>query len=173
MTNRTVSAVGLILVTVAAPLHASDVDVSKLPPAARREGVTYANDIQPIFQGTCFGCHGPRRQRGGLRLDSLSTVLKGGKDGKVVQPGESEKSVLVIAVAQLDPKTAMPPKPRHVGPGGPGGGPGGPGPDGGPPPPPHDGGTNQSPRGPMGPPPKALTPEQVGLVRAWIDQGAK
>jgi hypothetical protein len=25
----------------------------------------------------------------------------------------------------------------------------------------------------FGPPPKPLTAEQVGLVRAWIDQGAK
>ena len=29
------------------------------------------------------------------------------------------------------------------------------------------------PPGGFGPPAKALTPEQVGLVRAWIDQGAK
>ena len=28
-------------------------------------------------------------------------------------------------------------------------------------------------RGPGGPAPKPLTPEEVGLVRAWIDQGAK
>jgi hypothetical protein len=27
--------------------------------------------------------------------------------------------------------------------------------------------------GGFGPPPKPLTAEQVGLVRAWIDQGAK
>jgi hypothetical protein len=50
------------------------------------------------------------------------------------------------------------------------GGPGGP--------PPSDGGP-QGTNGPgqrmrpMGPPPKPLTAEQVGLVRAWIDQGAK
>jgi hypothetical protein len=71
------------------------------------------------------------------------------------------------------------------GPGGPGGGPGGPGgfapqgggpggpggpPGGGP------GGPGGGPGGPgggFGPPPPPLTAEQVGLVRAWIDQGAK
>jgi len=50
-------------------------------------------------------------------------------------------------------------------PGGPGGPP--PGGDGGP-----QGANGQRPR-PMGPLPKPLTAEQVGLVRAWIDQGAK
>ena len=61
-------------------------------------------------------------------------------------------------------------------------GPGGPppgGPDG---PPPGGPGGSQGTNGPgqfqqrmrpMGPPPKPLTAEQVGLIRAWIDQGAK
>jgi hypothetical protein len=97
-------------------------------------------------------------------------VLKGSKEGKVIEPGKSDHSDLVIAVAQLDPETAMPPKPkpnRRGGLGGPGG-PGGPG---------GMQGTNGPAGGPgqrpQGPPPKPLTPEQVGLVRAWIDQGAK
>jgi len=92
-------------------------------------------------------------------------VLKGSKEGKIVEIGKSEKSSLVIAVSQLDPEMAMPPKPR------PGRGPGGPGGPGG--------GTNAAARGPGGqrgpggPPAKPLTAEQVGLVRAWIDAGAK
>jgi len=47
--------------------------------------------------------------------------------------------------------------------------------DGGNPPPGGPQGTNgMQPRlRPLGPPPKPLTPEQVGLIRAWIDQGAK
>jgi len=77
--------------------------------------------------------------------------------GKVVIPGESKKSLLVAAAAQVNNDVAMPPKrgPGHGGPGGPGGT-GGPGGHGG-----------------FGPPPKALTAEQVALIRAWIDQGAK
>ena len=78
-----------------------------------------------------------------LRLDRLEAALKGGENGKVITPGKSRDSALVIAVAQLDEETAMPPK---KGPGGP---------------------------GERGPAPKPLTATEVGLVRAGIDQGAK
>jgi hypothetical protein len=88
---------------------------------------------------------------------------------------------IVIAAAQIDGATAMPPKrgPGRGGLGGSGGsggfGGGGPGqgvPGG--PPPGGTGGTRLG-AGPggFGPPPKPLTIEQVGLLRAWIDQGAK
>jgi hypothetical protein len=182
---------GLIVCAAAfaSPAFCADVDTSKLPPAAKKDGVTYEKDIKPIFEQTCFRCHGSERQKGGLRLDSLEAVLKGGEDGKVVTPKDSAKSPLVIAVAQLDPDTAMPPKrgpggPRKGPPGAPPGGqppeagarPGGPPPGGfagpgGPGGPKGPGGPGG--RGFGGPPPNPLTPEQVGLIRAWIDQGAK
>src|SRR5882724_9015872 len=108
----------------------SKLDLSKLPPPAVTQGVTYAKDIRPLFETSCFRCHGQDRQKGGLQLTSLDSVLRGGEDGKVLVAGDSKNSLLVIAASQIDPETAMPPK---RGPGGRGrGGPGGPG--GGPPP---------------------------------------
>ena len=88
----------------------SKLDVSKLPPAADKTGVTYANDIRPLFEASCFRCHGDDRPKGGLRLNSLEAVLKGGEDGKVVVPGDSKKSLLVVAAARINDETAMPPK---------------------------------------------------------------
>ena len=169
----------------------SKVDVSKLPPAADQKGVTFDKDILPLFKASCVGCHNEqanRKPRGGLRLDTLDAALKGGKDGKMVIPGDSTNSLLVAAAAQIDDKIVMPPKRRARG--GPGGGPGGGPPPGGPgggpeggaggPPPGQDAGAGGPPpgggpggQGRGGPPSKPLTAEQVGLVRAWIDQGAK
>lgn len=162
-------------------------DASKLPPAAKQTGLTYAKDVKPLLDASCSRCHGDERQKGDFRTDSLAAILKGGEDGKMVVPGKSAKSLLVYSIAQLDPETAMPPKRRPGGPGGPGGPehrdrpPGGP--DGGPGgtqhhdgPDHHDGpGGPGGPggRGPGGPPPKPLTTNEVALVRAWIDQGAK
>jgi hypothetical protein len=167
--------VGWSVMAAEKKIDLSKVDVSKLPPPADKKGLTYAKDIRPLFEASCFRCHGEQRQKGELRLDSLEAALKGGEDGKVIVPGASKKSLLVIAAAQIDEETAMPPKPKPGGPGVPGAG-GGPGnrPPGGPanrPP----GGPGGGPGGPggFGPPPKPLTPEQVALVRAWVDQGAK
>jgi hypothetical protein len=181
--------------TLGASLKADDkwdvskVDVTKLPPSADKKDITYAKDIRPLLEASCFRCHGGERQKGDLRLDTLDAVLKGGEAGKVVIQGNSKKSLLVMAVAQLDSETAMPPKGRPGGPGGPGGPnnrpPGGP--NGGNPPPGGSGGPDGQGkpggpggqggpggfRGPGGPPAKPLTSEQVGLIRAWIDQGAK
>ncbi|MEK7686195.1 MAG: c-type cytochrome domain-containing protein [Verrucomicrobiota bacterium] len=112
---------------------AADVDISKLPPASDKKGVTYAKDIKPIFEKTCFKCHGPEKQKGKLRLDSLEAALKGGENGADVLPGKSEKSTLVHNVARLDEDSAMPPEGKA----------------------------------------DPLTKEQVALIRAWIDQGAK
>lgn len=163
------------------PLAAAELDLSKLPPPANRTGVTYAKDIRPLFEASCLRCHSGDRPKGQLHLDTLAGVLKGGKDGKVILPGKSQESLLVIAVAQLDEEKAMPPK-FKPGRGGPGGGPGGPGGPRGPSgPPPGPGGPGGAPafgppggmHAPFGPPPKPLTADQVGLVRTWIDQGAK
>src|SRR5437762_1862396 len=77
-------------------------DLSKLPPPADKKGVTYAKDIRPMLEASCFRCHGEEKQKGELRLDSLGAVLKGGEDGKVIVPGNSKKSLLAAAVAQID-----------------------------------------------------------------------
>ena len=171
----TLLAAGLACAGAAA--GAGPVDISKLPPAAKLEGVTYTKDIHPLFEASCLHCHGEERPKAGLRLDTLEGVLRGSKEGKVIEPGKSAQSRLVIAVSQLDPESAMPPRPRPGrGREGKGGAPN------------SEGATNtaamahsaaNAPAGPagrerkMGPPAKPLTVEQVALVRAWIDQGAK
>ena len=100
----------------------AEVDLSKLPPVSDKTGVTYEKDIRPIFEASCFRCHGEERHRAELRLDSLAAALKGSEEGKVILPGKSKESPLVIAVSQLDDEKAMPPKRGPGGPGGPGGG---------------------------------------------------
>ena len=133
MTKTTLSLFALLAACALTVHAAAKVDTSKLPPASTKTGVTYAADIKPIFEKSCFKCHGAEKQKGKLRLDSLEATLKGGDDGKVLEPGKSAESTLVHSVARLDEDEAMPPADKG----------------------------------------KPLTKEEVGLIRAWIDQGAK
>lgn len=126
---------------------AKALDLSKLPPAATRTGVTFEKDIKPIFEDACTRCHGEDKQKGRIRLDSLEATLKGGEDGKILTPGNSAKSKVVISVARLDAESAMPPDRKP--------------------------GKDIGADGKKLPPVKHLTAEEVGLIRAWIDQGAK
>jgi mono/diheme cytochrome c family protein len=124
------------MISTAVGKDKSSVDTSKLPPPADKKDVSYATDIKPMFEKSCFSCHGPEKAKGKLRLDSLQAVLKGGEDGKVVELGKSADSVLVQNIAHLgDPDDYMPPPKNKAG---------------------------------IAP----LTAEQIGLIRAWIDQGA-
>jgi mono/diheme cytochrome c family protein len=79
--------------------------------AARPE--FYTTKVQPIFQENCYRCHGGMNRRGGLSLASRAGVMKGGKDGVVVVPGDPAASLLVKLIRHEgpaeDPKP-MPPK---------------------------------------------------------------
>ena len=114
----------------------SNADVAPaLPPPAQNEGVTYERDIQPVFARSCTKCHGAEKQKAKLRLDSREAVLKGAGGDKVVRPGKSAESELVLAISKAtkEEEEWMPPAGKA----------------------------------------QELTPEEIGLVRAWIDQGAK
>jgi mono/diheme cytochrome c family protein len=115
---------------------AADVDVSKLPPAAKKD-VDFAKEIKPLLEKSCVKCHGAEKQKSKYRMDTREALIKGGSSEEAaVVVGESAKSPLVHYVAGLIQDMEMPPlDDREKYP--------------------------------------ALTPEQIGLLRAWIDQGAK
>ncbi len=115
---------------------ADKVDTSKLPPVSEKKNLTFEKDIKPIFEDACVKCHGPEKQKGRLRLDSLEATLKGGEEGPNVIKGKSAESTLVHSIARLDDDYAMPPEKKD--------------------------GTFD-----------AVSKENIGLIRAWIDQGAK
>jgi hypothetical protein len=97
-----------------------------MPPAATRQ-VDFLADVQPIFENTCYKCHGPMKQKGNYRLDDKSVALK----SEVIKIGDSANSKLVQHMIGANGCKIMPPQPP------------------------------------------ALSDEQIGIIRAWIDQGAK
>jgi hypothetical protein len=73
-------------------------------------GSFYVTRIAPLFETRCAGCHGDTRAKGQLRLDSFAAVMRGGKDGAVIVPGDPKNSELFkrISLPSSDDK-AMPP----------------------------------------------------------------
>ena len=68
----------------------------------------FENTIRPILVEQCSGCHGAKKHSGGLRVDSLAALRKGGDTGPAVVPGRSARSLLVQAVERSE-DLAMPP----------------------------------------------------------------
>ena len=69
--------------------------------------------VRPVLAARCLGCHGPAKQRGGLRLDSRAAVLNGGESGPAAVPGKPAESLIVDAVNygetfQMPPKSRLP-----------------------------------------------------------------
>lgn len=127
-------AIYAVLAAFALPaLSAADVDITKLPPPSTKKGVTFEKDIKPLFERSCFECHGKERVKARLRLNTVEDIKKGSDYGPVIIVGNSAKSTLVHSMAGLIEDMMMPPEDKA----------------------------------------QPLTKEELGLVRAWIDQGAK
>lgn len=71
--------------------------------------VDFARDVYPILNERCIDCHGDVKRKGGLRLDSRGTALKGGKTGPAIVPGDPDRSQMIRRVLGLDRKERMPP----------------------------------------------------------------
>ncbi len=97
-------------------------------PAQAPAKVDFAKDVLPLFQENCVDCHGPAKQKAGMRLDRRSSVMKA--FSRRVVPGSSANSMVYHRLIGNEYGTQMPPK-------------------------------------------AALHPEEISVVKAWIDQGAE
>jgi len=73
----------------------------------------YTQKVRPIFEANCYRCHGGMNHRGGLSLATREGILKGGKDGVVLKPGDPASSLLVRLIRHegpADDPRPMPPK---------------------------------------------------------------
>jgi hypothetical protein len=100
-----------------APTPAAPAEPTPLP-----GNPTYDANIASLFNTKCVVCHNGDTLAGGMDLSSYAGVMKGGKDGAVIVPGDSANSLLVKT--QSD---------KHF---------------------------------------MNLLPEELDLVKAWIDSGA-
>lgn len=74
------------------------------------EDAWFVEDVQPLLVAKCVSCHGPEKQEGNLRLDSLVAAMEGGDQGPAIVPGDAEKSLLVKAISFGNSDLQMPPR---------------------------------------------------------------
>ena len=64
---------------------------------AADSGDAFEMRIRPVLAKNCLSCHSDAKM-GGLQLDSREHLLKGGKSGAAIVPGDPDKSLLVQAI---------------------------------------------------------------------------
>ncbi|MBA4149276.1 MAG: hypothetical protein H0X66_14270 [Verrucomicrobia bacterium] len=73
--------------------------------------IDFQKDVAPILQKSCVECHGPDKDKGGLRLDTKALALKGGKGGDTIVIGKADDSEILKRISlPKDDDDIMPPK---------------------------------------------------------------
>jgi mono/diheme cytochrome c family protein len=136
---------GLGLLRLASPASAQPA-----PAPAAADKVDFVKDVQPIFKASCVKCHGldeakpDKKPAAKYRLDDKDAAFKGGRSGVAIVAGDSKNSLLFKL---LSGPVARPDKDE-------------------------DEMISPMPKVKRGEKWKALPPEQVEVIRKWIDQGA-
>jgi len=114
MSKRTVIKFSIMLAVGGIFLAASQRQAQTALPAQEpsREGLEFfEKKIRPALTENCYACHSEKSKRpqGGLLLDSIEAMLKGGASGQpAIVPGDPEKSLLIKAIRHTDAKLQMP-----------------------------------------------------------------
>ena len=86
----------LVAIVLSAVAGGSVVYTQAAPP------VTFTDHIRPIFERSCWNCHGEASQLSDLDLRTRETAILGGASGPALVPGRADQSRLYRMLAGLD-----------------------------------------------------------------------
>jgi hypothetical protein len=70
---------------------------------------SFVKDIKPLLTKYCVQCHNSKQSKAGVNLESYETIMRGGKNNKVLlTASEPDKSRLVLVIESKQ-RPAMPP----------------------------------------------------------------
>jgi mono/diheme cytochrome c family protein len=64
--------------------------------------------VRPVLAQKCAECHSEQRRRGGLKVSTLDDLLRGGRSGPAIVPGDPDNSLLVQVVRHQVEDLEMP-----------------------------------------------------------------
>ncbi|SIN73982.1 c-type cytochrome domain-containing protein [Chitinophaga niabensis] len=81
----------------------------RVKPSSAEEALLFEDVIQPILQNKCVQCHRDGKSKGDLSLENMEDILKGGKSGPAIIPGNPDSSELIRRIMlDEDHKDFMP-----------------------------------------------------------------
>ena len=82
----------------------ADTPVPIEPPATPSQAdsntVSFARDVQPIFNRVCVKCHGGEEVKEGLVLKTYVEIMAGSDNGPVIAPGDPANSLLIDLITR-------------------------------------------------------------------------
>lgn len=88
-------------------------DMGHRDPAGRQaaEDVDFLEDIEPLLSNGCYRCHGPEKQKAGVRFDTREGLFEGDEGFLPVVPGDPAASTIIerVSLPHGDPDI-MPPE---------------------------------------------------------------
>ncbi|HLY11759.1 MAG TPA: c-type cytochrome domain-containing protein [Planctomycetota bacterium] len=84
--------VTLLAVVLASAAHADEKQVS------------FEKDVLPIFKASCLSCHKADKKKGKLDMSTYADLMKGGKQGNPIKPGDPAKSLIIEMISGKEPE---------------------------------------------------------------------
>jgi uncharacterized membrane protein len=81
------------------------------PVKAPADQIVYADIVAPILERRCVSCHNEKKTKGKFRMDTYELLVKGGKEGPGLEPGNAAESNILIRIdLPEDDEEHMPPE---------------------------------------------------------------
>ncbi|OUU25933.1 MAG: hypothetical protein CBC04_05800, partial [Verrucomicrobia bacterium TMED44] len=79
------------------------------------KSISFHQEIKPIFQANCNGCHQPAKQKGDYLMTDFATLIEGGETGKPgIIPGKPQESYLLSQIKLDSSGNAEMPKGKNT-----------------------------------------------------------
>jgi WD40 repeat protein len=108
--------VGLVALTTISGMTRADDEPGPIEPAevTLERPADFQKDVLPILRAKCLACHSASKKEGGLVLESVASILKGGDSGPAVEAGNVDESLLALSARRSEDASPMPPIPNDA-----------------------------------------------------------
>jgi hypothetical protein len=112
---RVIFLTGLFVLVGTVAVHAGE-PAAPAPAQPQPQTPQFEKEIHPLLKTYCWKCHGGEGYAAELDLRSLPLIVKGSKNGQVIEPGSAEKSLLYrkLEAKEMPPGDALKPTEAHL-----------------------------------------------------------